>query len=340
MASDRVCAVVVNWNGWRDTIECLESVLRSEGVAVTVAVCDNGSTDGSLDRLRDWAAGRLDCFVDPANPLRDLSWPPLPKPIRCARVSGPGLAQGEDPDEARLVLIENGANLGFAGGSNVGLRYALNRGGFDFVWLLNNDTAVHPHALRELIAELRRDPGIGMAGSTLLYYDAPEVVQTLGGASYNRWLALPRHIGAFARFDPDTVDREAVLRRMDYVSGASMLVSRGFLEDVGPLNEQYFLFFEELDWAMRARGRWRLGYAPNSVVYHREGGSIGSGSRGESKSATADYHFVRSRLRFTRRFQPQAIPTVYAALGVSMLRRVRRREWDRVRMIARLCAGR
>src|SRR5690606_5006085 len=84
-----------------------------------------------------------------------------------------------------LVLVRTGANLGFAGGNNVGLGYALARPDVDAVWLLNNDTVVHPEAARALIEIMARDPGIGICGSTLLYYDRPELVQALGGARYN-----------------------------------------------------------------------------------------------------------------------------------------------------------
>ncbi len=332
------CTIIVNWNGWADTIECLESVLASDTPALPIVVCDNGSTDDSLARIRDWAEGRLSVWR-PGSPLASRRREGAPKPVAYVEYDRATAEAGGDPGDRDLplVLIRTGENLGFAGGNNVGLRYAAARGDRDFFWLLNNDTVAHPEALGELVAAARADPGLGMIGSTLLYYDAPDTVQAYGGAKYNRWLALARPIGALERASAPP-PAEEVARQMDYVVAASMLVRRDFVEAVGLLNEEYFLYFEEIDWAMRARGRFRLGYAPRSIVYHKEGGSIGSGMRrAAEKTWVADYHFMRNRIRFTRRFVPLALPTVYLALVVAMARRAKRGQWDRIAMIARLC---
>lgn len=333
----RVCVVIVNWNGWRDTLECLESLLRSDIDSLTVVVCDNASEDGSAERIRDWAEGRVAVCVAPHSPLRYLSHPPLLKPVTLAEYTREEAEAGGDLEqvEAAVILVHTGANLGFAGGSNVGLRYVLARGQHDFVWLLNNDTVVRPDALRHMLDEALRGPDVGIVGSTLRFYDRPHRVQVLGGASYNRWLALPRQIGMMQPADTP-VQAEEVLRQMDYVAGASMLVPVRFLHEVGLLSEDYFLYFEEMDWAERARGRFRLAYAAEAVIFHREGGTIGSGGSDGTKSWTADYHFHRNRLRFTRKFAPARLPTVYFALLVSVLRRARHGQWDRVRMILKL----
>lgn len=316
-AAERVCVVIVNWNGWRDTVECLESLLAVSDPPFRTVVCDNASTDGSMDRIRAWAEGEGIAFAEYDREL--------------AERGGDEHASG-----AGLVLVRTGANLGFAGATNVGLRYALAQREVTHCWLLNNDTVVARDALSALLDEARRDPGLGMIGSTLLYHGSPNRVQTLGGGTYNRWLALPRHIAAGIPFEHAPAPNE-VRRRMDYVVGASMLVTRGFLEEVGPLDEDYFLYFEELDWAKRARGRYGLGYAPRSIVHHKEGAAIGGGADARNKSDTADYHFIRNRILFTRRHAPMALPTVYLALLVAMARRIVRGQPKRAAMIARLC---
>jgi GT2 family glycosyltransferase len=334
----RACVVVVNWNGWADTVACLESLLRADlGPGATVVVVDNASTDGSPERIRAWAEGRLDAWIAPGSPLRALVHPPLPKPLPLVECGADEVDRADGgADAPRLVLVRAGANLGFAGGTNLGLRWMLARGRHDCAWLLNNDTVVDPGALRAMTAELERDRGVGMVGSTLRYFARPDRVQALGGGTFNRWLALPRHLGACADA-AELPPPEQVNRRLAFVTGASMLVSRAFVEAVGLLGEEYFLYFEELDWTMRARGRFGLRYAPASVVYHREGGSVGSGAHDARKSAVADYHFMRARLLFTRKFQPLCLPTVYLALGAAMLRRALRGHWSHVGMIARLC---
>jgi GT2 family glycosyltransferase len=305
----------VNWNGWSDTAECLESVLRSDYPRYRVIVCDNGSRDGSLAFLRAWAEGRLDVLVPRGSPLRDLSFPPIPKPVpvlvldrRTAEAGGP-----IETGASRLVLVGIGKNLGYAGGNNVGLRFAQARSGFDYVWLLNPDTVVAPDALRQMVAEMRRRPDAGLCGSTVRLYDDPERLHALGGGTFYRWIAATRLIGKRGRSAlPE--DAERVRRRLSLILGASMLVSRAFLDSVGLLNEDYFLFLEEIDWAVRGRDRFALTYAPRSVVYHKKGRATGLGVSVRERSTLAEYHLARSRLRFTRTHYPRARGSVFVAL--------------------------
>ncbi|MDB4948255.1 MAG: glycosyl transferase family 2 [Gemmatimonadetes bacterium] len=331
------CVVVVNWNGWRDTVECLESLFRLSTPDVRVVVCDNASADGSLERIQDWAEGRLAAWVAPGHPLRGHSVPPGPKPVAYARYGREAAERGGDGGAApALVLVDVGSNHGFAAGANVGLRYALARLEHDRFWLLNNDTVVDADALDPLAREMERDPRVGMAGSTLLYYSNPSTVQALGGGTFNPWLALPRHLGAL-RSVADAPAPAEVSRRIDFVTAASMLVSRAFLEEVGLLCEDYFLYFEEVDWVARAAGRYRVAFAPDSRVYHKEGGTVGTHAAQARKSWQADYYFARSRILFTLKHHPALLPTVGVAMLAAMLRRARRGHWDRVRMIAGLC---
>ena len=238
-----------------------------------------------------------------------------------------------------LTLLQSGANLGFAGGNNVGLRYALDHGA-EYVWLLNNDTLVEPDALTQLVDKMVREPALGLCGSTLLYEGQRDTVQALGGAHYNRWLGTVAHLGQHELWpqepNAETLERQ-VEGQLSYLIGASTLASRRFLETIGLLQDDYFLYFEELDWAARARGRFRLGYAAGSVVYHKEGSSIGGTDRARAgKSYTADLYALKNRVRFTRRFYPYALPTVYLGLLVALANRVRRRQWRRVQLIVRV----
>jgi GT2 family glycosyltransferase len=90
-----------------------------------------------------------------------------------------------------------------------------------------------------------------------------------------------------------------------------MMVTRRFLEDVGSMNETYFLYYEEIDWATRARrGGFHLGYAPDAIVYHKEGGTIGSSANRTKRSLMSEYYLIRSRLLFTRKYYPYFLPSV------------------------------
>lgn len=333
---NRVYIILVNWNGWRDTIECLESLFRIDYPDFRVVVCDNGSTDGSLARLKAWADGRLvSALPSGDSPMHKYSFPPIQKPLECREYVRPAAEQGGDHScDPSLVLLRTGANLGFAGGNNVGIRYALARGDFSHVWLLNNDTVIDSHALTAMVERMNEKPDSGMCGSTILYYEAPEKVQALGGGCHCRWIGLPWHYGRFGR-GKRTINLKRAEARMNYVEGASLLVSKPFLDDIGLMCEDYFLFFEETDWAIRAKGKYSLAYAPKSVVYHKVGGSIGTSSNPRKKSITCDYFNIRNRLFFTRKYYPYALPTIYAVLCGTVLIRMLLGQWDRVAMIMR-----
>ena len=106
-----------------------------------------------------------------------------------------------------------------------------------------------------------------------------------------------------------------------------MLVSRDFIKEVGLMCEDYFLYFEEMDWALRGKQkRYQLGYCWESRVYHKEGGSIGSSSKGTKKSEIADYYGLRNRIVFTKKFYPKYLWSVYFGFLVVVWNRIRRRQ--------------
>ena len=307
---DKVYILLLNWNGWQDTIECLESVFRNSYQNYQVIVCDNDSTDNSLEHIKDWANGGLRVTVTRDNPLHTLSSPPVEKPIPYVEYTRKQAEAGgnDAAHNVRLVLIQTGGNLGFAGGSNVGLRYALSRDDFQYVWLLNNDTVIAADALTRLVGSMRENPDAGMCGSTLPFYQDPGKIWALGGATYNKWLCKTECIGLHTPVSA-SVSKDEVEHAMDYVAGASMLVSKAFLSIVGVMNERYFLYFEELDWALRAKGRYRLIFSPKSVVFHKVGSSIEKGT-GRRDTATADYYMFRNSVLITQRYHPFALPIV------------------------------
>lgn len=333
-----VYVIILNWNGWSDTIECLESLFRSDHQRFRVIVCDNDSSDGSLSMIRAWAEGCLSPLASPHGALRSLVLPTISKPIRYVEYDRAAAESGGAAnDSAPLVLIRTGANLGFAGGCNVGLRHALARGDGEFVWLLNNDTVVQPSALSALVRWLATQASAGLCGSVVRYYDEPDTVQLVGGARYYRWLGLSRLVRRGAR-DGDQVWHDRGVRRLSFVSGASMLVRTSFLVDIGLMNEAYFLYFEEIDWAVRAKGRYGLTYASDSIVYHKAGRSIGSNHKGAARSLTSEYYLRRNALRFTMRYFPACLPTVYLTQLVLLLNALRLGRWDAARMMGRLLA--
>lgn len=315
--------ILLNWNGWKDTIECLESVFRLAGTKFQVIVCDNNSSDGSLDQIKRWANGEL--AAEAENPsLAYLTSPPVPKPIRYIELDRIQATVAELDREVPLTLIQNGDNIGFAAGNNVGLRYALRDPENQFFWILNSDTVVDSGALDAMICLMSENEGIGLCGSLNLSYANPEEVQTEGGNRYSRWTG---RVSKRPRYLINTLPPNPAV--FDYVNGAAMLASRDFLLDVGLMEESYFLYFEEMDWAMRAKGKFDLGYSRKSVIFHKEGAMIGSSTDRMKRSLTSEHYLTRSRVLFTRRFIPWALPTVLIAIGLAAAERVLRGDSNR-----------
>lgn len=318
--SPQLGVVLVNWNGADVTIECLESLLRSD-IPLRVVVVDNGSEDGSADRIRAWARGEAP-WTAPDGPLRRLSDPPLAKPVAITSITG-DTAVATAPGAERLTLVEAGANLGFAGGNNVGIRHLLRDPGIMAVWLLNNDTVVEPAAARAVLATMRSDPWMGMAGTVVRFYHQPDVVQALNGSRFNVLTGQAKSIGG-GQPATQAVRPVQVVDQTDFVLGASLCVSRRFVETVGLMSERYFLYFEEIDWARRNRDRFRIGFARGATVYHKHGGAIGSSSIKGGRSATSEYWMLRSRLKFYRAHHIVLLPLIWvqgvAQTGVRLLR--------------------
>jgi GT2 family glycosyltransferase len=343
----KVYIIILNYNGWRDTLECLESVLRSSYAPYQVIVIDNHSPDRSLDYIARWAEGHVDVWTEPANPLRQLSFPPVEKPLPYISYSrkeaeGGGDARLEAATHSRrpsspLIFVQTGENLGYAGGNNVGIRYALAKADFDHIWILNNDTVVHRDALRNVVSKAealgRERQKTGMVGSKLLYYDSPSSINGIGG-SYNKWFSLPAQIGMLEE-DEGQYDGEDV--KIDYVMGSSVLVSREFLRDVGLLCEDYFLYYEEVDWAERGRRKaWGLSYSAQSRVYHKEGAATGVDKDPKKKSQFSDYYLLRNKIRLTKKFYRRYLWSVYLGFIPSILRRLKRGQPERVLMLLRI----
>ena len=277
--------IILNWNGATNTIACLNSLEKIKAPRFKVLVCDNGSTDDSWLRLKSY---QLHNHV------------------------------------LNIELIQTGANLGFAGGNNVGLKIALSDPAMDYIWLLNNDTLVTRDSLAALCRYMIKHSTVGICGSTLLYLDEPNRIQAVGG-KYNRWLGTSTHLLGYVCYS-ETICHSINPVEMDYIVGASMFVRRSVLEQVGLLSEDYFLYSEEIDWTTRMKRlmpSMTLGYASDSLVYHKEGASTQSGGRVKKYQYFSDYFFITSRLKFSRKFYPLQSLVVQASMLLVAFRRFR-----------------
>lgn len=318
----RLGVVLVNYKGSADTLECLESLLRSD-IPIRVVVVDNASGDGSVERIVDWASGAVP-WEAPETKLKQLTTPTLEKPVAISVLEGDE-ALVRAPGDERVALIRAGGNLGFAGGNNLGIRHLLLDPAIEAFWLLNNDTVVEPSAARALLATIRAEPTAGMIGTVIRYYHAPDTVQALGGMTFNPLTGANAGIHGNKPYKAPW-DGRAAARKAACVLGASLTATRKFVETVGLMSESYFLYFEEMDWALRNRGRFAIGLARGSIVYHKHGGSIGSSSKKGGRSAQSEYWLLRARLLFYRRYYPWLLPLIWAQGAAQTGRRLLRRQ--------------
>ncbi len=305
--------IILNWQGWEDTLACLASLQQLiHTQPISIIVCDNGSDNDSFVQILNWAQQHY-----------------APSSMNVIMGKEPN-EQGIENDKSLtmlqffpFVLIQTGENLGFAGGNNVGIRYALVSQQYEYLWLLNNDTVVDVHALSALYEYAIAHPEIALLGSTVIDYKPAAsgmrddlnpikdyTVQCAGGCRYTPWLTIFKPVlGGQPLSIVMQHDASVVL---DYVYGAAMFLKVAAVQQVGLLNEAYFLFYEELDYSQRLkRLGYKMGWCQQSWVFHKGSASVGSVHEGnQDKLRRANYYENLSTLKYTAHFYPYLLPLV------------------------------
>lgn len=242
-----VAVVILNWNGKEDTLECVASVRRLIYPQYKVVVVDNGSTDDSVDSIRE-------CHPD-------------------------------------ITILQTGANLGYAGGNNVGIRWALEHDA-EYVLVLNNDTVVAPDMLSQLVSVALVDPRIGLLGPSNFYYARPTELCSVGAT-----LRAPAYRGYTLVGDGDMKESWRGPVQFDALVGSAMLIHRRVFEELQLFDERFFLCYEEFDFAMRAaRAGYSCVFVPDAKIWHKVGGSLG-----DLESPVRTYFNVRNRLMWSKK---------------------------------------
>lgn len=314
-SEDTTIGVIIVTYGSADVIlDCLESLLRSDYPALRIVVCDNASPDDTVARLRSWAAGDLNIAAAATSPLPDGA--PVAKPVDFAEYAAEGSDEMDFSQFAMVTLLRSEHNLGFAGGVNIGLRALRPHRQVGLFWLLNPDSVATPGAAFAYVRAAAAAGHFALMGGRILYHEPPNRIQSDGG-QVGRWSGMCSLINQgmlpadAAPPDPDT---------LGFISGANVVASRLFLDRVGLMCEDYFLYYDEVDWAFR-RGDLPLITCPEALIYHHGGTAIGTGSISRRASAFANYFNYRNRMRFLGRFNWPALPFayVYALLKVAKL---------------------
>lgn len=194
-----------------------------------------------------------------------------------------------------LHLIENTENLGFTGGNNVGLRHALNQGYQQFL-LLNNDTLVEPSFLQEMQRTLAQHPKCGLVQPLILFLHEPTKIWSAGG-KWNSFLGQAKTLGdraSVSSFHLEATD-------LDWATGCCMLLSKEAVEVAGLLDEQYFAYFEDVEWSLRIRkAGFGLKLAPKAKIYHEAGAASKKKHAEGTLGAPVFYYHVRNQFYLLR----------------------------------------
>jgi hypothetical protein len=218
-----------------------------------VVIVDNNSHDNSIQELSRWCSKNVsfssctyndDVFIIENKHVRKSSNP-------------------------RVYLIKSNVIRGFAANNNIAIKFGIKQDDADLFWLLNNDTVIKPNTLTELVSVIESDSSIGVTGSKLIFHHDPERVQSLGNDNIG-WKGI-----GYGRYDgisvndplPDAIEMKSIV-------GASLLVKKNVVDEVGLMDENYFMIHEESDWCVRIAGAgYKLLACPKSEVLHKEGKS-------------------------------------------------------------------
>ncbi|SDW75942.1 glycosyltransferase family 2 protein [Litoreibacter albidus] len=230
-----------------------------------------------------------------------------------------------------LTLIQAADNRGFAAGVNIGLTHIMADKTLDRVWILNPDCTVPP----ETPALLATAPlPFALLGSRIVYANNSGQIQIDGG-QVNRWTGATRNLNIGR--DPSRTQLPAAAY-LDFISGASMVASRDFIAQAGPMPEQYFLYYEEVHWAQQ-RDQLPLTICPGATIYHHAGASIGSPTLQRGPSRLSAYHKHRARMLFMASFHPMRLPVAYAFGWAKLIQHIVRRQFEPIPAILRALHG-
>ncbi len=276
-----VYIIILNYNGWRDTIECLESVYRNSYPNYRVIVIENGSQDGSAEKIGEW--------------------------IKKSKLVPACFKQGQEP-----VIIDIEKNLGFAGGNNVGILHAL-KNDADYMLLLNNDTVVEKGFLKELV-KITKDNDAGIIGGKIYYYGAcGERSESNRNKIWYKGGRLNWLFGGGTHYGKGKYekDKNEGIYEVTFITGCMMLIKKSTVERIGLLEESYFLYCEDTDYCARAlKNHIKMAVNLSSVIYHKENSTLGGWKPAHI------YYLIRNRFIFMKRHAPLSFRIVFHCLAV------------------------
>ncbi len=245
---DKIFIILLNYNNYIDTIECIKSIKENEKqIEYEIIVVDNKSTNNSVEELE--------------------------------KIEGIHLIKAED-------------NKGFSHGNNLGIEYAINNKA-EYLLLLNNDTIITENSISKIYKEMTKHNDVGIMGARIMYHEDKNKINYIGGrVNWNKGTVIIERKGK------TYIEEKQDFKYTEFVTGCCMLIKKETIEKLGYLPEQYFMYYEDIDYCVNAkRHGYKLGVCLNSIIYHKE-----SASSGGMQSAFSIKWNTRNRLIFIERY--------------------------------------
>lgn len=251
----RVAIIVLNWNNPTDTIACLESIEKQSYTDYTVFLIDNGSTDKSSEilqiRIKDiFKQGDISILNYHLNYEEEIAITDDVKNLH----------------RKKIVFLLNRENMGFAKGNNLGIKYVLHNGHFDYLFLLNNDTVLEKNCIEELLNEVGCQSEImKIAVPQIRFFNEPDTIWNCGGKLYYH-LGIRKYF--FAKKNKSLCPKKNF--QVSFVTGCALLIHAEIFKRVGLLTEKFFFGEEDWDFSLRMKeNKIKMYCIPNAVLFHK-----------------------------------------------------------------------
>lgn len=292
----KVTILLLNYNGWEDAIECLESVYKITYPNWELILVDNGSVDGSVLKIKEWAAGKIpveseffeyDAERKPIEYIEELFYDEEEAKVKVSK-------KEKEWDmllpHQKLSILRIEKNRGFTGGNNIGIEYIIKKKNTDYILLLSNDTVGDPKFLEELVKVGESDEKIGVVGPMVYHYDRQNRIQSAGAKIY--WNTGKQNVLRSNKIDNGQFDE---IVEVDYVAGCALFAKRKLIEKIGYLNTDYFAYWEETEWCVRAhKAGYKVLCIPKAKIWHK------GLSTNKRISGFVEYHMIRNKFWFMK----------------------------------------
>lgn len=240
-----VCIIIVNYNGWNDTLECVNSLNNLNYTNYRIIIVDNNSNKKNLE-----------------DELNNLN--------------------------VDIIFLDE--NKGFAGANNVGIEFA-SKYNPDYYLLLNNDTIVDKDFIEPMIKVFENDNKVGIVTGKIFYYNSD--ILWFGGSHFDEKFGEYK-ISGIGKKDSEIYNEQ---QQINYATGCLMMISKNLIKEVGLLNEDYFLYYEDADYCIRTiKKGLKIIYEPQSIIYHKE-------SRSTKKGSDSYYYYIiRNYFYYIKKF--------------------------------------